>query len=136
MALRRTGAQWFGVGLATPLLVSGTYGVYFTDMYKHLSSSTAAMKQMAGVTVALWLGATVFFLAGAWLTRSAPTPMRAGLAGVVVAVLTLYINSVVLFLKIPLAHAGWASFMIIAIASFLAPKFASLGSPPNMNAVA
>lgn len=135
MKMRPTGSLWFGAGFAATLSLSGTYGVYFTDGYKALPSSLAAMRQMIGVTAFAWVLAVAVFAAGAWLFRCGPTPRRAAVAGIVVAVLTICINYPIMLLRVPVAHAGWVSALLIGIACFFAARLASLGSPPKAGAV-
>ncbi len=135
MKTRPTGALWFGCGFFVTLFIFGVYTIYFTDAYAAATSSFAALRQMTVVTMFAWLLAAATFTAGALVMRRSPTPMRAAIAGSIVALLTAYINYPIMFLQVPTHHAGWVSALIVGLACFFSAILASLGSPPKEGAV-
>ncbi len=129
MKMRATGVLWFGYAYFATLFIFGVYTIFFTDAYGASTSSFIALRQMTGVTVFAWLLAAAIFAAGALLMHCTPTPMRATIAGSVVALLTAYINYPVMLLRVPTEHAGWVSALIVGLACFFAAVLASIGSP-------
>ncbi len=135
MKMRPTGALWFSYAFATTLFLIGVYAIYFTAAYSASTSSFAALRQMIAVTAFAVVLAAAIFAAGAWLMRCSPTPLRATIAGSLVALVTTYINYPIMFLRIPAEHSGWVSALAVGLACFFAARLASIGSPPKEGAV-